>query len=99
MIVLYLNTINIKAVNCLRGSLHEREGKESFRRVKNGRDARGGREEEKPSLLARPYSLAPQTPFSFLFKHLPRRLLERLCDLKKCNTFLSNYGLCMRLKI
>ena len=31
-----------------------------------------------PSLLARAYSLAPQTPFPFLFKRLPGRLRKRL---------------------
>ena len=31
-----------------------------------------------PSLLARLYSLAPKTPFPFLFKRLPRRLRKRL---------------------
>ena len=31
-----------------------------------------------PSLLARPYSLAPKTPFPFLFKRLPRRLRKLL---------------------
>ena len=31
-----------------------------------------------PSLPVRPYSLAPKTPFPFLFKRLPRRLRKRL---------------------
>ena len=29
-----------------------------------------------PSLLVRPYSLAPKTPFPILFKRLPRRLSQ-----------------------
>ena len=51
----------------------EREGKGSFGREGNARGA---------LRRARPYSLAPKSPFPFLFKRLPRRLFFCLVPMR-----------------